>query len=691
MKAFLHKMWQRDERHPVVSTVITGVIVVAVIEMLNQRSITGGLMFMFENPLMFIVNAMIVLTTLCITLFFKKRRIWAALISFLWIILSIVNFCVRTYRTTPLRALDFRVAKSVMNIVSMYFQTWMIVLGTAAIAVILAGLVFAWIKAKKIRPKYRVCIVTFIVCIALSFLSIETAINTETVPTHFNNLTNAYVDYGFVYCFSASLLGNGITKPDTYSQNNVNLIKEKNTSYEESSKKRPNIIYVQLESFFDVSNLKDFTYSEDPTPCFNKLKSKYPGGTLTVASFGTGTANTEFDVLTGMNVQFFGAGEYPYATILRETTCESINYSLKELGYATHAIHNHRGNFYARNKVYPNLGFDTFTSVEYMQNVEYNVLGWAKDRVLTREIVNTLESTEGSDFVFTVSVQPHGRYSTEVIDDTQTITIEGAADEGEKNAYEYYINQLHQTDEFVGELVEALKDFREPTVVVFYGDHLPNIGMDDSDLVEGATIYDSEYVIWNNAGYDFESRDLATYQLSAFITKSLGFENWELANLHEAYEYDLENREYMRDLKMIQYDVLYGEKYYYYTEEEIPAATEMKMGIYDIVIEDVLQVGDDIHVIGENFTESSAVSLDGDKRDTIFISPNELVVEDVTMEVGETARVYQMASSRSWLSRTELYYYGLGPAWLVKIADMNEADAIENSRGNSIADHDNDE
>ncbi len=683
MKKIINKINELDKKFPVIATVIVGFIVVIIVEMFNQRSAVAGLGFVIKNPLMFFVSAMIVVSTLSLTLLFKKRRCYALIISLLWIVLAVINFVVRTYRTTPLRALDFRVAKSVMNIVNMYFKPWQMALGVAALIAIVGGLVFLWFKTAKIKPKYKRSVIAIFACFVIAFGSVELAVNTDALPEHFDNLTNAYVNYGFVYCISASLLDNGISKPDTYSQYNVERIKLENTSYYESSKKRPNIIYVQLESFFDMSKMKNFTYSEDPTPCFNKLKSKYPHGKLTVASFGTGTANTEFDVLTGMNVQFFGAGEYPYSTILREKTCESINYSLKELGYSTHAIHDHKGNFYARNKVYPNLGFDTFTSVEYMQNVEYNVLGWAKDKVLTNEIVNTLKSTENEDFIFAVSVQPHGRYSEEVIDDTQTITMEGAESEGEKNAYEYYINQLHQTDAFVGELVETLEDFKEPTVVVFYGDHLPNIGMDDSDLTDGVTIYDSEYLIWNNYGCDFESRDLATYQLSAYVTKSLGFQNWELANLHENYNYDTENADYMRDLKMLQYDILYGEGYYY-EDTEANQPTEMRMGLYDIVISDVKQVGNDVHVFGENFTESSEISVSSDKKETEFVSQNELIVKDCTLEVGDSVRVYQMVSARGWLSRTDLYYFGLGSETLVENATRNQSDAISNSEKNVI-------
>ena len=71
MKKFLHKISEWDKKHPILDTVIVGVVVVLIIEMFNQRSPLKGLMFAFENPLMFIVNVLIVTTTLCLTLFLK--------------------------------------------------------------------------------------------------------------------------------------------------------------------------------------------------------------------------------------------------------------------------------------------------------------------------------------------------------------------------------------------------------------------------------------------------------------------------------------------------------------------------------------------------------------------------------------------------------------------------------------------
>ena len=153
---------------------------------------------------------------------------------------------------------------------------------------------------------------------------------------------------------------------------------------------RPDIIVLQMESFFDPVYMLDTTYSVDPIPNFRRLKENCASGWFSAPSIGAGTINTEFEVLTGMDLEFFGPGEYPYSTVLQEQTVESAAYVLGQLGYTTHAMHNNTGSFYSRYKVYPNLGFDSFTSLEYMEDPEYNATGWADDSVLTASILDCL-------------------------------------------------------------------------------------------------------------------------------------------------------------------------------------------------------------------------------------------------------------------------------------------------------------
>ena len=236
-------------------------------------------------------------------------------------------------------------------------------------------LVLAWIRTPKRKPKYLTAVCA--VCLAAMFVVSSTILfDKMQVVTDFGNLADAYKDYGFVYCFSRSLIDHGIKKPETYSEADIlGILRAIDADENKEPELTPNIIMVQLESFFDVNYLEELSFSENPVPNFEALKRSCPHGFLTVPSIGAGTANTEFEILTGMNLGYFGAGEYPYKTVLQDETCESVCYNLAELGYTNHAIHNHEGTFYQRHIVFSNLGFNTFTSLEYMNDVKYNPFG----------------------------------------------------------------------------------------------------------------------------------------------------------------------------------------------------------------------------------------------------------------------------------------------------------------------------
>ena len=94
----------------------------------------------------------------------------------------------------------------------------------------------------------------------------------------------------------------------------------------DASETSPNIIFVQLESFFDPKLVKGVTFSSNPTPNLDRIMKEYSSGYLSVPCFGAGTANTEFEVQTGVNLDDFGPGEYPYRTVMQSKTCESAAY-----------------------------------------------------------------------------------------------------------------------------------------------------------------------------------------------------------------------------------------------------------------------------------------------------------------------------------------------------------------------------
>lgn len=280
-------------------------------------------------------------------------------------------------------------------------------------------------------------------------------------------------------------------------------------------RKHPILYFCSSSHFFNPDRVKGVKFSQDVLPNMKRLSSEYSAGYISVPCFGAGTANTEFEVQTGINLDDFGPGEYPYKTVLQSAICESAAYDLKNLGYSTHALHNNDGTFYNRNKVFSHLGYDTFTSIEYMSDIEYNPIGWAKDSILTGEIAKILDSTEGSDYIYTISVQGHGDYPSQMPENyNPEIKVENFFDGADKAAFEYYINQIHEMDKFVGELVKYLSERDEQTILVMYGDHLPGFNFTNETLSYG-NIYQTPYVIWDNIGLKREYKEYGS--VSAFV------------------------------------------------------------------------------------------------------------------------------------------------------------------------------
>ena len=411
-----------------------------------------------------------------------------------------------------------------------------------------------------------------------------------------------------------------------------------------------------LESFFDVKYLKDVTYNQDPIPVYTKLKEECSSGFLRIPGLGGGTCNAEFEMLTGMSVGMFGTCEYPYKTITLEHTAGSIGYDLKQnYGYSVHAVHNHTGTFYDRHRNYANLGFDTFIPVEYMNDVERNANNWAKDKIITGEVFKCLESTEGRDMVFAVSVQSHGKYPTEVIEKNQVIEVtEGMEDDPEyKIGFEYFINQLHEMDMFVGELVSALEEFDEPTVLVLYGDHLPAMSISKDQLVN-EDLFETEYVVWANYEIPVQDEDLYAYQLTSRITEMLGFKGNYVNQLHRYYKNDKENPQYKKDLQTLMYDELYGQKYSFGGETPFKE-TDIKYGIDPLYIESVTVGATATTLKGGGFTEKSKVFVNDVLISAAYVDSNTLILNRVIAKQNDEIYVAQRCSDKHVLGQTEVY------------------------------------
>lgn len=494
-------------------------------------------------------------------------------------------------------------------------------------------------------------------CAALYAFLTDAAVENRVVSTYFGNIAFAYEDYGLPYCFMASVFNTGINEPNGYDENTIKEIgggREITKNETGRSKDElPNIVFIQLESYFDVAESEFFTTSQDASPNLRKMYQNYSSGYFKVPSVGAGTANTEFEVLTGMNLRYFGPGEYPYKTVLKDRPCESAATALSALGYGTHALHNNGGNFYSRSRVFNNIGFDSYTSKEFMNILQLTENGWAKDDILIEHILEAMDTTRQQDFIFGISVQGHGDYPEEKIIENPKITVEGIEDEAVKNKWEYYVNQVYEMDQFAGNLVKALEERGEPAVVVFYGDHLPTMGLEAKDL-KSRYLYNTNYVIWDNIGLEKSDKNIPSYQIMAEVLNRLDIHSGTIFNYHQERQ---QTKNYLADLEILQYDILYGKQYIYDGKPPIEEG-HMMMGVKDVTLKNVVPyLEEGYSLYGENFTKQSKVFVNGEKQKSSFLNNTRIVLPETVLENEDVVIVVQMGSSSTVFRTSDEYVY----------------------------------
>ncbi len=680
MKEKIKKVLISVRNNNIVRIMIHAISLNLIVEMLSRRSLFEGISFMYSSFGYFLWNTMIIAIPLFFSLLFKRKIFIQVVLTLFWLICGFTNCIVLGFRAMPFSATDILMIKSTISLVDVYFTKGQIVLIILGILFVIGLLIFLWIKLPITELKKKEIIISGAIGSMTLAVVLLISLSTEAknISTEDSNIAYQYRDYGFAYCFSNSMINIGISKPVDYSQETVSQMvlkldieQEESTNQSEVSTKdnksvledKPNVIYVQLESFNDPAYIGTASVSQNPLPVFTKLKEDFTSGTFTVPVVGGGTANTEFEVLTSMSTEFFGTGEIPYTTILDNKTCDSMAYNLRANGYNASALHDNDASFYGRNQVYANLGFNRFVPLEYMYNVEYNSKGWAKDNILISNITDCMKESQERDFIFTVSVQGHGKYPTDtVVDDNFKVGIEGGTQE-EINEFDYYISQINEMDQFIANLISSIETINEPTIIVFYGDHQPALSYDETDL-DGISLYETEYVIWNNMNLEVDDENLAAYQLSSKINDILGI-NGGIMEQYQGLEKD--NSTYLQGMQMLQYDMLYGKNYLF--EENNPfMVADMKFGIKDIVIENVYTEESNIEqensdtseivISGQGYNEFSQVEINGKLEDTEYVDFYTLKVLNKKVDIGDIITVAQVGEDGKVVGTTSDFLYG---------------------------------
>ncbi|MGA5662009.1 LTA synthase family protein [Bacillus bombysepticus] len=526
------------------------------------------------------------------------------------VILCIVNYLKLIFRGDPLYPSDFTQITHMQSVIPMvmdYFSwSYIFVIILSIVACIVAGIYMRrYIQNVKIHLGIRALLVVGSIFVLYAYGNFANTFMNKVfqksgVDFVLWNQNENYASNGFVLGFISNLDTTVMEKPKNYSKENMlqiaNDIKKQYSGNigNQKKKEKPNIIFVMSESFWDPTKVTNLSFSEDPVPNLHHYIENFPGGQTISPTFGGNTANVEFEALTSYSMSLLKPGSIPYQQVItNKKEIPSIPTALKKEGYYTSAIHSFGRTFFKRDDVYKVLGFDKFNAEDTMKNVDIDG-DYISDLAMSKEIIAELEEQKQPTFIHAVTMQNHfpfteGRFGENLIE------ISGLENEESKGELETYTEGLRRSDEALQYLIEQLDNLDRPTLLVFFGDHLPSLGTNKSFYKENGYITNektpserlamAQTPLLMYANFDMPNDNLGLVSPIHFsnlifdyagLNKSLFYQFLselykEIPVLRDELKVD-KNGEVINDLtkkqkemleqyKMLQYDLLVGNQY----------------------------------------------------------------------------------------------------------------------------------
>ena len=497
-----------------------------------------------------------------------KIRVALITVNTLTYSLAIINYFKLQFRGEPLQPWDIFSAGTAFRVVGNYDFQMSVSLIITGIFFVLLNLIHG--KCNYQLPKLRYRISYSITGLILSGLLVFSLFGTDRYAVAaFNfmqkigivndvwNQPSNYVENGLVIALTMNAQYMNVDVPAAYSEKEIEKIRNdiriyaplpetetvrnilpmnpqdefdmQNMMMEEEKKEEkrqlPNIIAIMNESFADLSVIGDFITNQEITPYIHSLKKNTVKGSLYISTYGGGTANTEFEFLTGNSMAFLPKGSVPYQQYIKDET-GSLARTLNEQGYISYAIHPYSKSGWNRPAVYENFGFADFFSREDFINPSI-VRGYVSDAASYQKIISLYEEkNEGQPiFLFDVTMQNHGSYSYTYNNFNENVKL--LEFPGQFTETEQYLSLLQESDKAIKELIEYFSKVNEPTAILFFGDHLPNLKdnfyqkiigkkMEDLQFEEMLKLYQTPFFIWTN--YDIGSYEIEAISVNYLST-----------------------------------------------------------------------------------------------------------------------------------------------------------------------------
>jgi len=461
--------------------------------------------FQICNPIIILLNFLPIFLVMAF-IFCITNSIWKSFFvtSLPVTILLIINYYKTYFLDAPLVLADITQAFEALSIAQNYTLTFSLKIFLICVLLVFV-LVFLILRIQSKKKSKEQTITTLLLITLISFISYYFVYSNQSLYDNVAIPVNPFYDVGIVN--SKGLIYSLISKteldvtynsPEGYSKETAEdilkryAISNKNTS-------TPNIIAIMSEAFFDPQTATNIEFYKNPLTNYNKLKKQAYYGNIIVPGFAGSTASTEFEFLTGMNIfSIDSAMPNIYKTHITQPIYSLVDL-FKSLDYTTLSIHPGDSWFYNRKNVYKHMGFDSSIFKSDLPKDTPKTNYYINDSVTSELIIENykkhLENNPNKNyFNFTVTIQNHGPYMDYKTEREAILKRPNNISDELYNVLNNYMIGLSDADKLLGDVSNYIETLKEPTVLVFFGDHLP--------------FFDSELLGYEAIGYDITSENL---------------------------------------------------------------------------------------------------------------------------------------------------------------------------------------
>ncbi|MDO4753942.1 MAG: LTA synthase family protein [Bacillota bacterium] len=548
-----------------------------------------------RSPLIFLLNLFPISAGVFFLYFLTSSLRFSTIVNFIFFnVIFIVNRIKILYRNEPLYISDLRLgAESIAITKGESYSPGSAVLLLSGAAFVLLLFVVFYFKSAKIGWKSRVIggIATVLISWSM-FANVypNQALYARILPdVSMYNDSDSSENKGILYYLLYSVQFSKVAIPDGYNKNEFSGTEHGQIEMTV----KPNILMIMGEAYFDLSDLEIFSFpNRRPTHHFDRLsRDALVTGRIWVPAFGGGTADTEFDVLTGcLTIKCAPNGTFSFNSILDDTG--SVARVLKNRGYHTRAFHPGYNFFYKRQTVYPRLGFDEVLFIDSVENqifVGRNLQEKQTFDEYTGRLLRHLDAEERPIFDYMVTIQNHGPYYAGKFNADYAFECEVPLHDEVRSCIASYFQGVHEMDEELGRLADLVEELPEPFLLVFYGDHLPSlyggnysydqIGMDivSGDFDAEKRRHTTPYLIWANRSYremlekqygsDKIPPEINRENVSLITSNYLGGLVLQVAGAAQADEFFVELNALRANYPVISSKFIYDGKTFFLTDE----------------------------------------------------------------------------------------------------------------------------